>query len=239
MKKSLFLFSLAAVAMTFMATSCKTQQAAEPVAATPVTAPAAQQQQTSTADKSYLNDLLNKDYSLKNYLPEEPKPLAWVDEPVTETVDELMPSITATKGNTGMRYMPAGVTMSKDDNATYFYFDTDANGKPGPLHMRVQYFADDPLNFNKAEYRINGFVYDLVPATVETGKQGKKMFWEYCDVPMNNMTKDIVYALSHGDWVQQRLHGADGMVHSKLLSDQQRKDFYNVLKLYQLMGGTF
>jgi|GEM_PF-1239086 len=192
---------------------------------------------SSTVDKSYLQELLNKDYSLKQYLPEEPKRLVWVDDTVKESIDDLLPLMTVTSTSTGKKYMPRGVTTAHSDNDTYFYFVTEPDGTPGPLHMALQYYADDPLNFYDIAFLIEGFDYGIRPATTQKGREGKQMYWENCDVPLTDTSKDVVYALAHGQWCKQTLKGQGGMNHVKMLDDTQRKNFYNVLQLYRLMGG--
>ena len=50
--------------------------------------------------------------------------------------------------------------------------------------------------------------------------------------------KDLLYALSHANWVRMSLVGADGTKHVKMLTEKQIQDFYSILQLYRLMGGT-
>lgn len=191
----------------------------------------------SKVDKSYLQELLNADYSIHQYLPEEPKRLTWVDDTIHETVSELTPLLSKSEQNGGKRLMPQGVAMRNSENAVYFYIVTDAFERPSELRLRVQYYADDPLNFDRMEFRINGFVYSYKPSAPKRGKDGPRFYWENCDDALTATDRDLVYALAHADWVELRLKGAGGMDHVKMLNEDQIKAFYNILQLYRLMGG--
>ena len=192
----------------------------------------------AVTDKPDIAALLSVDYSLVQYLPEEPKRMVWLDDTVTETVDALLPQVATRNDGSGVRYMPQGVTTDNSDNAVYFYFVTDASGVPGPLRLRVQYYADDPLNFEDVEFLVDGFDYHIMPANMHSGSLGS-MYWQNCDERLRQQDKDLTYAVSHSArWITMKLHGADGMIHLKDLSDRQRKDFANILSLYRLMGGT-
>ena len=190
-------------------------------------------QQDSTVDKSFLKELLSKDYSLHEYLPEEPKRLVWVDEPVTATLTELQNSVKQSGGWT----MPRDVTTDNTENALYFYFTERADGTPDQLRLRVQYYADDPLRFNDIQFTIDGFDYSYRAASPRRGKGTGRMIWEESDQAVASTDKDLLYALSHAHWVRMSLVGADGTKHVKMLTETQIQDFYSILQLYRLLGG--
>lgn len=191
----------------------------------------------TTGDKSRLNELLNKDYSLVQYAPETPVRPTWQDDPIVESESELLSLLDKRSTGTGvMRYMPRGVSMSTTENAFYAYFTTDG-ARVDPLRVRVQYYADDPLQFNDIQFIIDGFNYDYRAISPKRGKGTGRMIWEQSDQVATASDKDLLYALSHARWVRMSLVGADGVKHVKMLTEQQIRDFYSILQLYRLLGG--
>lgn len=191
-------------------------------------------QRDTAADDSLLSQLLDlSKYELKTYIPEAPKRLVWQDDTIHETPSALMSGLK----NVNSKYMPTSVTMDNSDNAIYFYFTENADGTLSPLHLRIQYYADDPLQFYEAVFYINGFDYHFKPALVERGKAKPKYFWENSDDVVGVSQKDLLYALSHGQWGEVVLLAGNGINHKKSFTEDQIKDFYNVLYLYLLKGG--
>ena len=193
----------------------------------------APQQQDNSVD-SLIQELLSKDYALVQYMPEERKRLVWKDDSVTETTNDLMPLF---KLNSG-RVMPRDVTTDNTENGIYFYFNEGVDGTPEPLRLRVQSYADDPLRFEKLHFIIDGFDYYFTPTNIQRGKGKGIMIWENSDDALTSQDKDLIYALTHCEWCQLKIIGADGMQHVKMISDSQFEDFYNTLQLYRLKGGT-
>ena len=183
---------------------------------------------------SLIQELLAKDYALVQYTPEERKRLVWIDDTVTETPGELLQYF---KSNSG-RVMPRDVTTDNTENGIYFYFNEGPDGTPDKLRLRVQYYADDPLRFEKLHFIIDGFDYYFTPTNIQRGKGKGIMIWENSDDALTTKDKDLVYALTHCEWAQLKIIGADGMQHVKMISDSQFVDFYNTLQLYRLKGGT-
>ena len=211
-------------------TCCVNGHCANTLAAAP-----ADTAQQSSVDKAWLQDLLATDYSLKDYGPKEPQRMVWIDDTVHESAAELVPLMQSDYGN----IMPRDVTMDDTENAIYFYLNQDGTGNPNLLHLRVQYYADDPLEFQQLQFLIDGFDYEYTPTNFKRGKGKGIMIWENSDDVLTAADKDLVYALSHAKWVQMKLIGKDGMKHVNMLSDDQIKDFYRVLQLYRLQGGRF
>ena len=190
-------------------------------------------QQDTAAENPLLAELLSKDYSLVQYMPEEPKRLVWVDDSIAETVIGLQDSF---KVNNGM-IMPRDVTTDNTENAIYFYFTERADGTADQLRLRVQYYADDPLRFEKLHFIIDGFDYYFTPTNIKRGKGKGIMIWENSDDPLTTADKDLAYALTHCKWCQLKIMGAGGMQHVKMISDSQFNDFYNTLQMFRLKGG--
>ena len=194
------------------------------------------QPQTSTSDKAFLEELLNKDYSLVQIVPDAAKPYVWIDEPVEASEGELLKSVNRTTQGAALRYMPSGASMENTKNGFYLYFDERTS--PQPLRLRVQYYGDDPLNFNRIDFLIDGFEYTYLPAKKQNGRVYGKMIWENCDEPLGTPDKDLLYALTHCQWARMSLVGHDGINHVKMLSDEQLEGLRAVLQLYLLRGGT-
>ena len=206
--------------------------------------PKAKVQRTDTTssgeatDKEWLKELLNTDYSLVQYLPEEPQRMVWVDEPVTQSPSELTPYMSQSTVSGATRYMPKDVSMANSENAFYAYFLMGPDGKPEPLRLRVQYYADDPLGYTSLQVDMDGFDYYFKPASTKTGHEGKRMYWEYSDDALTAADKDLIYTLAHCKWARLKLKGAGGMNHVKMLTDEQLADFRHTLALYRALGGT-
>ena len=193
----------------------------------------APQKEDSTVD-SLIQELLAKDYSLVQYTADERKRLVWIDDTVTETPGELLQYL---KSNSG-RVMPRDVTTDSTENGIYFYFNERPDGTPENLRLRVQYYADDPLRFEKLHFIIDGFDYYFTPTNIQRGKGKGIMIWENSDDALTSQDKDLVYALTHCEWAKLKIIGADGMQHVKMISNSQFEDFYNTLQLYRLKGGS-
>ncbi len=184
--------------------------------------------------KDLMRTLLNKDYSIVEYdfTPDVPKAMVWIDEPVTEAKEDLLKEM----NQNGSRVMPRSASMAQTDNDMFFYF-TQGIDKPEPLRFRIQYYADDPLEYSSIKFLIDGFEYEYEPDKTHRGREGKRMYWENSDEPLKSSDKDLVYALSHCKWARATIVGDRGVNHVRMLSDAQLKAFYNTLKLYLLLGG--
>ncbi len=197
------------------------------------------QQPASTADKSLMMELLNKDYSLTKYEFDEPKPITWHDDPVATDVAPLMASVKGARRGGATLYTPHEVTMQRDANEVFFAFEGDGTHATGPLSLCVYYYADDPLNYNDMVFTIDGFDYTFRAANPSRGKLGARMYWEQSNDALTAGDKDLVYALSHCHWARMSLKGADGINHVKMLTQAQLDAFAHTLELYRAMGGTF
>ena len=200
---------------------------------------ASTEQQSSTVDKSKLAALLSQDYSIVHYdTPEAyvPKRIVWVDDTIREGITDIQPLLSSANG----KIMPKSAAFANNRNDIFFYYTRDNSGALSPLRLCVQYYADDPLQYDKLVFNIDGFDYTFTPTNVKRGKGSGVMIWENSDDTLSSADRDLIYALSHSkQWVQLKLHGRGNMNHVKMLTDDQKKAFYNVLTLYRLHGGTF
>ena len=190
------------------------------------------QHTTKTAEEQAAVDaLLAQDYSIKEY---GYRRMTWRDLPVTATIDQLMPGFTVDEtGDCYSKYVSRD-TMS---NEVYFIFSIDEDSLPGPLRLRVQYCADDPLDFDQLIFTIDGYDYMFYPSNHQHGTLGERLFWELSDDELQPAYKDLVYALAHSNWIALKLMSTRGIHHVKMLTDGQRTDFANTLDFYRLLGG--
>jgi len=184
------------------------------------------------AEQAALDSLLGGDYSLTNYGFSR---MTWRDEPVTATIDQLKPGFTVDEnGDCYSRY----VERDKLSNEVYFVFAMGADSMPGPLRLRVQYCADDPLDFDQLIFSIDGYDYPFYPGNHEHGTLEGDLYWECSDDVLQSLHKDLVYALAHSHWGVIKLVSTRGIHHVKMLTDGQRTDFASTLNLYRLLGGS-
>lgn len=196
--------------------------------------------QQSSVDKSFLQEILNKDYSIKEYKFDEPKRMEWKDDTITETQDNLVPYFKSTKVSGEKSILPVKTIIDNTENDVFLYFTEDAQSQPLNLRLRIQYYADDPLNYVSMVFTIDGFDYKFIPTNIHRGKGEGIMIWENSDDELKVGDKDLVYALTHCQyWAQVKLHGDDGMTHVKLLTKDQLEAMKRTLQLYLLRGGSF
>ena len=170
----------------------------------------------------------------------------WVDDEISDTEEDLMEFVK----HRGQRYMPASASMDHSENAAYLYFDENIDGTPGPLHLRIQYYADDPLRYNDIDFQIDYMpttaddrkcTYNLHPENIDRGNSGK-MYWETSDNIMKSKDdKDLLYALAHCNWalLTFKTSKSDNINQTRRLTDDQLRDFYVMLQLFRLKGGVF
>jgi hypothetical protein len=166
---------------------------------------------------------------------EESKRMAWRDEPVTQSLDQLMLFMTVD----GSEYRSQYVSSDSVGNEAYFAFDLEEDSLPGPLRLCLRYAADSPCNYDQVTFTIDGCDYIFYPAEPRNGKTSGGMYWTASDDELHAAYKDLVYALAHGSWAMIKLHGPSGVNRVKVINDGQLSDFANTLALYRLMGGTF
>ncbi len=194
-------------------------------------------EQHSTVDKDWLNKLLSTDYTIKGIDSYMPQRLCWTDDPVPAASSLLADFSEQRLPGGATRYLPQGVTMDSTCNALYLYFDTRA-GHPGALHLRAQYYADDPLGIDSVTVVANGFVYRYVPRTVNRGRGRGRMIWENFDDAVTADMKDLVYALSHAKQVLVKYTGSTGFSHVKEMTPAEVTAARRSIDLYRSLGGS-
>jgi len=183
-------------------------------------------------EQAALDALLATDYSIKEY---GYRRMTWRDLPVTATLDQLMPGFTVDEtGDCFSKY----VSRDTLSNEVYFTFSISEDSLSGPLRLRVQYYADDPLDFDQLVFTIDGYDYPFYPTNHSSGSRDDQLFWEMSDDVLQPAYRDLVYALAHSNWIALKLMSRRGINHVKMLTDGQRTDFANALDLYRLLGGT-
>lgn len=186
----------------------------------------------TAAEQAALDSLLAIDYGIKEY---GYRRMTWQDLPVSATIEQLMPAFTVDEsGDCYSKY----VSREKGSNEVYFTFSIDEDSLPGPLRLRVQYCADDPLDFDQLVFTIDGYDYMFYPSNLQHGTLDGGLNWEISDDELKPAYKDLVYALAHSNWVALKLMSTRGINHVKMLTDGQRADFANTLDFFRLLGGN-
>ena len=160
--------------------------------------------------------------------------LVWRDEPVTITIDQLMPfCIVDDDGDCRSKY----VTVDAPGNEVYFAFSL-IDSVPGPLRLCVRYNGEAPMDFDQVVFTVDGYNYTFFPADVQHGQEDGGNYWAISDNEINPAYRDLVYALAHGHWGIMKMQDSGGVSLVKMLSEGQRDDFANMLALYLLLGGS-
>ena len=184
----------------------------------------------TAAEQAALDSLLAIDYGIKEY---GYRRMTWQDLPVRATIEQLMPAFTVDEnGDCYSKY----VSREKGSNEVYFTFSIGEDSLPGPLRLRVQYCADDPLDFDQLVFTIDGYDYMFYPSNLQHGTLDGGLYWEISDDELKPGYRDLVYALAHSNWVALKLMSTRGINHVKMLTDGQRADFANTLDFFLLLG---
>jgi hypothetical protein len=160
--------------------------------------------------------------------------LVWRDEPVTSSIDQLMPyCIVDDDGDCRSKY----VSVDEPRNEVYFTFAVN-DSLTGPLRLCVRYLGETPMDFDQLVFTIDGFDYMFYPTDVQHGLTDSGSYWSISDNEVHPAYKDLVYALAHGHWGIMKMQGSGGVSLVKMLTDGQRDDFARTLALYLLLGGS-
>lgn len=160
--------------------------------------------------------------------------LTWRDEPVTVTIEQLLPYFMIEDGECRSRY----VSSNSVGNEVYFAFTIqETDSMPGPLRLCVRYCGSSALEYDQAVFTIDGYDYLFYPMDPHYGALDGGQYWASSDDELREAYRDLIYALAHGHWVMLKLQGGAGVSRVKVLTDGQRDDFANTLALYRLLGG--
>lgn len=184
-----------------------------------------------------LDSLLNMDYTIIHY-DVTPQPYKWEPDEVIATPQEsLMPLFRTGTPTTGgdTEYILKEINNSYKNNDIYFYFNTK-DGVPEPIRFVVHFYADDPVNFNKLKFNLDGFKYEYVPTNLKRTNDGK-FYSESFDNAMDELSRDIVAGLAHCDNADVLLVSEKGVSHRLYLTDKQLKHFKETYELYRKLGG--
>ena len=165
--------------------------------------------------------------------PEAGKRLTWRDEPVTVPLDQLMPFMVLDNGEFRSKY----VTGDSVGNEVYFAFDVDEDSLPGPLRLCLSYCGDRAIAFDQVVFTVDGFDYAFFPSSPRQGRTAGGQYWAASDDELQFAYRDLVYALTHGQWAMLKLLDMNGSSRIKMLTNEQLEDFFNTLALYRLLGG--
>ena len=162
--------------------------------------------------------------------------LMWRDEPVTATIDQLMPYFVVEEGEYRSKY----ISTDSVGNEVYFAFTMhDGDDVPGPLRLCVRYVGTISLDYDQVVFTIDGYDYSFFPSQPRYGRLGELRYWSSSHDELQDVHKDLVYALAHGYWALIKLQGLGGANAAKAINVGQLEDFANTLALYRLLGGMF
>ncbi len=185
-----------------------------------------------------LDSLLNMDYTIVHYDVSGPEPYKWDPNEVISTSQEtLMPLFRTGKPTTGgdTEYVLKEINTSLKVNDVYCYFNT-RDGVPEPIRFVVHFYADDPVNFYKLQFNLDGFKYEYAPTGIKRTNEGK-FYYEYFDNAMDEQSRDIVAGLAHCQYANILLVSEKGVSHRLYLTETQLKHFKETYELYRKMGG--
>lgn len=133
-------------------------------------------------------------------------------------------------------YKPKSAPQYVNRNGIYFYFAVE-DGKPLALRLKIQYYADDWLFFNKVQFSIDDKAYEYIPNRTETD-HGNGKIWEWFDEALTGLDKDLVYALADAQSAKMKFIGRQ--YHNiKPITKNQIVDMKRTLELYKALGGIY
>lgn len=124
-----------------------------------------------------------------------------------------------------------------NQNGLYLYFGLDGDHKIiQPLRIAIQYQANDWIFFEKVAFNIDGEKVEYDPARVRTETDDSGIF-EWVDQAMHEEEFSIISRIIDSKESTIRLYGRTGNVDRKV-TETQKKAMSNVLKAYELLGGS-
>ncbi|MGM9803908.1 MAG: hypothetical protein ACI308_07010 [Muribaculaceae bacterium] len=133
--------------------------------------------------------------------------------------EELLTAFEQRAGNGRSRYVPKLAPTTVEKNYIFLYFDVPSDNAVGPVAMRVQYYADDPLDTQAVEFTINGAKYSVAANGLKTKQRG--IFTsEWFDVEMTGDNQALLEAMGFANYVKLKFIGKS-CNHIKSLTDEQ------------------
>lgn len=129
-----------------------------------------------------------------------------VHEEETMSQQQLMKSFDAKRIVSITKYIPKSAPTMVEQNAIYLYFEVPVGGRPGPMKIRVQYYADDRLDTRGVEFNINGEKYLLKPDKLNTERKGKFVS-EWFDMSMSGENERLLDAMGYANYVRVKFLG--------------------------------
>lgn len=196
----------------------------------------------SATTPSYSSHAVQQSYnytSTYNYTSSYGRSAKWKDGTTYGSVEQLQKYVQVLYTNEGYtRFLPVSDSMDKRRNGFFLYFMSNENGVPGELRLHIQYYADDPLNYNEIEFEIDGRIIRYRPPSVERGSRNR-YYWEICDHALSGDDVTLIRTLENCHWASMKFKGASGMNHVKRLSDEQLRNIVRMLNFYRMKGGRF
>jgi len=152
----------------------------------------------------FLAEARGKAPKRETYVPEFAQRRVHDEEKMTQ--QQLLASFDAKKGVGKTKYVPKSAPSMVEQNAIYLYFDVPIGSRPGPMNIRVQYYADDRLDTQGVEFTINGEKYLLKPNKLNTQRHGKYVS-EWFDMPLTDGNEKLVDAMGYANYVRVKFLG--------------------------------
>ncbi|MGN0213791.1 MAG: hypothetical protein ACI4AH_03155 [Muribaculaceae bacterium] len=159
----------------------------------------------------------------QTYVPEfatEPvKARSEVHDEETMSREQLMEAFEQRLTGGSNRLVPKLAPVTVEQNSIFLYFDVPGTNSVGPISMRVQYYADDPLDTQSVEFTINGEKYSVAAKGLSTKQRG--IFTsEWFDVEMTGENDALLQAMGYANYVKLKFIGKS-CNHIKSLTDEQ------------------
>lgn len=122
------------------------------------------------------------------------------------TQEQLLASFDAKHRLGATVYKPKSAPSMVEKNAIYLYFEVPTGGRPGPMRIKVQYYADDRLDTQAVEFQINGEKYRITPKHLDTRKNGKFVS-EWFDMILEGDNDALVEAMGMANYVRVKFIG--------------------------------
>lgn len=178
---------------------------------------------------SSLNSGITKHKNKKDYQIDSSK-IAELDKYFNISEDEF-------DENKRKWYTPKSATKYIDRNDIYCYFQMNKEYASN-FRLRLQYYADDWLFFDKCIFSIDGEVFNYYPSDTKTDNGNGGYIWEWFDEQITSSNESLIKTLAYSKEAKVKLIGPQ--YHKvKSISSKQILNIKRSYELYKAMGGTF